>query len=97
MLISHANKVTLKILVFSNVNQELSEKTEESEAKLPTFTGLEREQGNFRKIYTSASLTTLKSLTMGSQETMENSSRDENTRPLYLSPEKPVCWSRSSS
>ena len=97
MLISHANKVTLKILVFSNVNQELSEKTEESEAKLPTFTGLEREQGNFRKIYTSASLTTLKSLTMGSQETMENSSRDENTRPLYLSPEKPVCWLSNNS
>ena len=73
------------------MNQELSEKTEESEAELPTFTGLEREQGSFRKISTSASLTTLKSLTMGSQETMENSSRDENIRPFYLSPEKPVC------
>ena len=26
---------------------------------------------------------------------MENSSRDGNTRPPYLSPEKPVCRSRS--
>ena len=33
----------------------------------------------------------------GSQQTVEHSSRDENTRPLYLSPEKPVCWSRSRS
>ena len=28
---------------------------------------------------------------------LENSSRDGNTRPPYLSPEKPVCRSRSSS
>ena len=28
---------------------------------------------------------------------LENSSRDGNTRPLYLSPEKPVCGSRSNS
>ena len=28
---------------------------------------------------------------------LENSSRDENTRPLYLPPEKPVCRSRSNS
>ena len=79
------------------MNQELSEKTEESKVKLPTFTGLEREQGTFSKESTSASLTTLKSLTMGSQQTVENSSRDGNARPLYLSPEKPVCWSRNNS
>ena len=30
----------------------------------------------------------------GPQQTVENSSRDGNTRPLYLSPEKPVCRSR---
>ena len=28
---------------------------------------------------------------------LENSSRDGNTRPLYLPPEKPVCRSRSDS
>ena len=33
----------------------------------------------------------------GSQQTVENSSRDGNTRPPYLPPEKSVCRSRSSS
>ena len=33
----------------------------------------------------------------GSQQSMENSSRGGNTRPPYLSPEKPVCRSRSNS
>ena len=32
-----------------------------------------------------------------SQQTMENSSRDGNTSPPYLPPEKPVCRSRSNS
>ena len=33
----------------------------------------------------------------GSQQTVENSSRDGNTRPPYLPPVKPVCRSRSNS
>ena len=33
----------------------------------------------------------------GSQQTVENSSRDRNTRPFYLPPEKSVCRSRSNS
>ena len=33
----------------------------------------------------------------GSQQTVENSSRDGNTRPPYLRPEKSVCRSRSNS
>ena len=33
----------------------------------------------------------------GSQQTVESSSRDENTRPPYRSPEKSVCGSRGSS
>ena len=32
-----------------------------------------------------------------SQQAVENSSRDGNTRPPYLPPEKPVCRSRSNS
>ena len=32
-----------------------------------------------------------------SQQTVENSSRDGNTRPPDLPPEKPVCRSRSNS
>ena len=46
---------------------------------------------------TFASLTTLKTLTCGSQQTAENSSRDQNSRPPCLSPEKSVCWSRRNS
>ena len=33
----------------------------------------------------------------GSQQTVENSERDGNTRPPYLPPEKPVCRSGSNS
>ena len=33
----------------------------------------------------------------GSQQTVENSSRDGNTRPPYLSPEKSVCRPRSNN
>ena len=33
----------------------------------------------------------------GSQQTAENSYRDGNIRPPYLSPEKPVCRARSNS
>ena len=33
----------------------------------------------------------------GSQQTMKNSSRDDNTRPPYLPPEKSACSSRSNN
>ena len=72
------------------------EKAEEPEIKLPTSVRSQRKQGNFRKTSTSASLTTLKPLTM-QIKIVENSSRDGNTRPPYLSSVKPVCSSRSNS
>ena len=40
--------------------------------------------------------TMLKNL-CGSQQTEENSLRDGNTKPPYLTPEKAVCRSRSDS
>ena len=49
-----------------------------------------------KKKSTSASLTTLKPLTVDHNK-LENSSRVGNTRPPYLSLEKPVCMSRSNS
>ena len=52
-------------------------------------------QKNSRKTSTSVSLTTLKPLCR-SQQTLENSSRDGNTRTPYLPPEKSVCRSRSN-
>ena len=68
------------------------EKTEEPEIKLPTSAGSQEMQVNSRKTSTSASLIMLKAL-CGSQQTVENYSRDGNTRPPYLSLEKCVCRS----
>ena len=67
------------------MNQELHkldlEKTEEPEIKLPTSVGLSKKQENSRKTSTSASVTTLKPLTMWITTNLENSERDGNTRP----------------
>ena len=46
---------------------------------------------------TSALLTTPKPLLCGSQQTVENSERDGNTRPSDLPLEKPICRSGSNS
>ena len=79
------------------------EKTEEPEIKLSTSIGSTtttnkqtKNQENSRKTFTSALLTMPKPL-CGSQQTVGNSSRDENTRPPYLPLEKSVCRSRSNS
>ena len=66
------------------------EKAEEPEIKLPTSVGSSKEQKSSRKTYTSALLTTPKSL-CGSQQTVENSERDGSTKPPDLPPEKSVC------
>ena len=50
----------------------------------------------FHKTSTSTSLTMLKAL-CGSQQTVANTSRDGNTRPPDLPPEKSVCRSGSNS
>ena len=72
-LISHASKVMLKILqarLQQYVNHELPdvqlglEKAKEQEIKLPISTGSSTKQKSFRKISTSALLTTPKPLTM---------------------------------
>ena len=57
------------------------EKAEEPEIKLPKFLGLWRKQRSSRKTSISALLTMPKPL-CGSQQTVENSSRDGNTTPL---------------
>ena len=70
-LISHASKVMLKILQ-ARLQQYMNfqmfkldlEKPEESEIKLPPSIGSYKQQENSRKTSTSASLTTLKSLTV---------------------------------
>ena len=54
---------------------------------------IEKARESSRKTSISALLTTPKPLTCGSQQTVENSERDGNTRPPHLPPEKPVCRS----
>ena len=66
------------------------EKAEKPEIKLPTSDGSSKKQENSRKVSTSALLTMPKPLT-GSQQTIENSERDGNTRPPDLPLEKYVC------
>ena len=72
------------------------EKAEEPEIKLPTFAGSSKKQESSRKTSTSGLLTMPKPL-CGSQQTVGNSSRDENTRPPDLPLEKSVCISGSNS
>ena len=72
------------------------EKAEEAEIKLPTSTGSSKKQESSSKISTSVLLTIPKPL-CGSQQTMENSERDRNTRPSDLPLEKSVCRSGSNS
>ena len=72
------------------------EKAEEPEIRLPTSVASLKKQESSRKTSTSALLTMPKPL-CGSQQTVEDSSRDGNTRPPDLSPEKSVCRSRSNS
>ena len=73
------------------------EKAKEREIKLPTSVGSSKKQENFRKTSTSALVTTPKPLTCGSQQTVENSERDGNTRQPDLPPEKSVYRSGSNS
>ena len=102
-LISHASKVMLKIFQAGfnslwTVNFKMFkldlEKADEPEIKLPTSIGSSRKQESAKKIYFCFRL--CQSLWMcESQQTVENSSRDGNTRPPDLPPEKSVCRSRS--
>ena len=61
-------------------------KAEELEVQLPTSDGSSKRQESSRKTSTSDLLTTPKPLCR-SQQTMENSSRDGNTKPPDLPPE----------
>ena len=62
------------------------EKTEEPEIKFPTSIGSSKKQENSRKTSTSVSLIIPKCVCR-SQQTVENSQRDENNRPPDLAPD----------
>ena len=72
------------------------EKAEEPEIKLPASAGSSKKQESSRKTSISALLTMPKPL-CESQQTVENSERDGNTRPPDPPLEKPVCRSGSNS
>ena len=72
-------------------------KAGEPEIKLPTSTGSWKKEESSRKTSISALLTMPKPLTVWIIITVENSERDENTRPLDLPLEKPICRSGSNS
>ena len=73
------------------------EKAEEPEIKLPTFVGSMKKQESSRKTSTFALLITPNLWLCGSQQTVENSQTDVNTRPPDLPLEKSVCRSGSNS
>ena len=105
-LISYADKVMLKILqvrLQQSVNKNVQmyklglEKVEESKIKLPTFFGYrENKEIPEKKIYF-CFIDYAKAFDCVDHNKLENSSRDGNTRPLYLSPKKLVCRSKSNS
>ena len=73
------------------------EKAEEPEIKLPKSTGSEKMREFQKNIYF-CFIDYTKAFDCGLQQTVENSERDGNIRPLYLPPKKsPVCKSRSNS
>ena len=73
------------------------EKVEESKIKLPTFFGYrENKEIPEKKIYF-CFIDYAKAFDCVDHNKLENSSRDGNTRPLYLSPKKLVCRSKSNS
>ena len=73
------------------------EKAEEPEIKLPTSVGSLKKEESSSKTSTSALLTIPKPLTVWITANCGKSSRDGNTRPPDLPPEKSVCRSRSNS
>ena len=71
-------------------------KVEEPDIKLPASVGSSKKQEFQKKLFMLYWL--CQSLWLcGSQKPAENCSRDGNTRPPYLPPEKSVCRSRSNS
>ena len=72
------------------------ENAEEPDIKLPTYTGSSKKQEIQKNIYF-CFINYAKALDIVDHDELVNSSRDGNTRPPYLPPEKSVCRSRSNS
>ena len=74
------------------------EKAEEPEIKLPTSVGSSTKAREFRNNFYFCFIDYAKAFDcVDHKKNVENSSRDGNTRPPDLPPEKSVCRSRSNS
>ena len=105
-LISHASKVMLKILqarLQQYVNRELPDiqagfrKGRETRDQIANICWIIEKAREFQKNIYFCFIDYAKAFDCGSQQTVDNSSRDGNTRPPDLPPEKSVCRSRSNS
>ena len=105
--ISHASKVMLEILL-ARFQQYINHEHPDVQAGFRKDRGTRDQIANICWIIEKARKFQKKHLLLlhwlhqslwlcRSQQTMENSERDGNTRPPYLPPEKPVCRSRSNS
>ena len=104
-LISHASKVMLKILqarLPQYVNLELPDvqarfrKGRGTRDQIANICWIIEKAKEFQKNIYFCFLDYAKAFDSVDQNTLENSSRNENTRPPYL-PEKSVCRSRSNN
>ena len=102
--ISHASKVMLKILqarLQQYLNRELPDvqagfrKGRETGDQIANICWLTEKARKFQKNICFIDYT--KDFDCVDHNKLENSSRDGNTRPPYLSPEKSVCQTRSNS
>ena len=100
VLILHTNKVMLKILqarLQQYMNWELPD-VQAGKGTRDQIANIHRKCMKIPEKHWLLAHWLLQSLWLfGSQQTVENSYRDGNTRPPYLAPEKSVCRSRSNS
>ena len=101
-LISHASKLMFKIIqarLQQYTNQELSDvqdgKSRGTREQIANIHWTIEKAREFQKNI--CFIDCVKSFDCVDHNKLENSSRDGNTRSLYLPPEKPVCRSRSNS
>ena len=106
-LISHASRVMLKILQ-ARLQQYVNRKLPDVQAGFRKHRGTRDQIANIKLDHWKSKRAPEKHLLLlywqhqslwlcGSQQTVENSERDGNTRPPDLPPEKSVCRSRSNS
>ena len=104
--ISHASKVMLKILqarLQQYVNRELPDvqpgfrKGRGTRDQIANIRWIIKRAREFQKNIYFCFINYAKAFDCVDHNKPENSSRDGNTRPLYLTPEKSVCRARSNS